>query len=168
MVPHTFLFIIHTGSRRLGSSNFRNSSYKGKTTGSAHVSRLSSRFLWLWLKKQLSNHLNWLLFRSKLVNWLLFQSRLPLLQLYIETVDPVTFSFKILMLNTFPIKTVKLANFSLFKTVTFTTISFKTVYFTPFLFETVKLATFFTLSKLASSPVFHSKLSSFLLSFKTV
>ena len=72
------------------------------------------------------------------------------------------------MLNTFPIKTVQLANFSLFKTVTFTTTSFKTVYFTPFLFETVKLATFFTLSKLASSPVFHSKLSSFLLSFKTV
>ena len=47
MVPHTFLFIFQTGSRRLGSNNFWNSSYK-KTAGSARVSRLSFRFLWLW------------------------------------------------------------------------------------------------------------------------
>ena len=45
MIPHTFLFIFHAGSRRLGSNNFRNSSYKEKTTGSARVSRLSFRFL---------------------------------------------------------------------------------------------------------------------------
>ena len=44
MVPHTFLFIFQTGSRRLGSNNFWNSSYK-KTAGSARVSRLSFRFL---------------------------------------------------------------------------------------------------------------------------
>ena len=50
MVPRTFLFIFHAGSRRLGSNNFRNSSYKEKTAGSARVSRLSFRFLWLWLK----------------------------------------------------------------------------------------------------------------------
>ena len=42
MVPRTFLFIFHAGSRRLGSNNFRNSSYKEKTAGSARVSRLSS------------------------------------------------------------------------------------------------------------------------------
>ena len=45
MVPRTFLFIFHAGSRRLGSNNFRNSSYKEKTDGSARVSRLSFRFL---------------------------------------------------------------------------------------------------------------------------
>ena len=45
MVPCTFLF--HPGSRRLGSKTFRHSSCKEKTTGSARVSRLSSRFLWL-------------------------------------------------------------------------------------------------------------------------
>ena len=47
MVLRTFLFIFHAGSRRLGSKNFRNSSYKEKTAGSARVSRLSFRFLWL-------------------------------------------------------------------------------------------------------------------------
>ena len=51
MVPHTFLFIFHAGSRRLGSNNFRNSSYKEKTAGSARVSRLSFRFLWLWWRQ---------------------------------------------------------------------------------------------------------------------
>ena len=30
MVPRTFLLIFHAGSRRLGSNNFRNSSYKKK------------------------------------------------------------------------------------------------------------------------------------------
>ena len=35
MVPRTFLFMFHAGSRRLGSNNFQNSSYKEKTTGSA-------------------------------------------------------------------------------------------------------------------------------------
>ena len=45
MVPRTFLFIFHAGSRRLGSNNFRNSSYKEKTAGSVRVSRLSFRFL---------------------------------------------------------------------------------------------------------------------------
>ena len=39
MVPRTFLFIFHAGWRRLGSNNFRNSSYKDKTAGSACVSR---------------------------------------------------------------------------------------------------------------------------------
>ena len=34
MVPCTFLFIFHTGSHRLGSNNFQNSSYKERTTGS--------------------------------------------------------------------------------------------------------------------------------------
>ena len=45
MVPRTFLFIFHAGSCRLGSKNFRNSSYKEKTVGLARVSRLSFRFL---------------------------------------------------------------------------------------------------------------------------
>ena len=45
MVPRTFLFTFHAGSRRLGSNNFRNSSYKEKTAGSARVLRLSFRFL---------------------------------------------------------------------------------------------------------------------------
>ena len=45
MVPRTFLFLFHAGSRRLGSNNFRNSSYKEKTAGSARVCRLSYRFL---------------------------------------------------------------------------------------------------------------------------
>ena len=31
MVPRTFLFVFHAGSRRLGSNEFRNSSYKEKT-----------------------------------------------------------------------------------------------------------------------------------------
>ena len=30
MVPRTFLFIFHAGLRRLGSNNFRNTSYKKK------------------------------------------------------------------------------------------------------------------------------------------
>ena len=47
MVPRTCLFIFDAGSRRLGSNNFRNSSYKEKTAGLARVSRLSFRFLWL-------------------------------------------------------------------------------------------------------------------------
>ena len=38
MVPRTFLFIFHAGSRRLGSNSFRNSSYVEKTAGSARVS----------------------------------------------------------------------------------------------------------------------------------
>ena len=46
---HIFLVILHAGPRGLGSNNFRNSSYKEKTAGSARVSRLSFRFLWLWL-----------------------------------------------------------------------------------------------------------------------
>ena len=45
MVPRTCLFIFDAGSRRLGSNNFRNSSYKEKTAGSARVSRLSFHFL---------------------------------------------------------------------------------------------------------------------------
>ena len=45
MVPRTFLFIFHAGSCRLGSNNFRNSSYKENTAGSVRVSRLSFRFL---------------------------------------------------------------------------------------------------------------------------
>ena len=47
MILRTILFTFHAGSRRLGSNNFRNSSYKEKTAGSARVSRLSFRFLWL-------------------------------------------------------------------------------------------------------------------------
>ena len=42
MVRRTFLLIFHVGSRRLGSNNFRNSSYKEKTAGSTRVSRTSS------------------------------------------------------------------------------------------------------------------------------
>ena len=48
VVSRSFLFIFHAGSRGLGSNNFRNSSYKEKPAGSARVSRLSFRFLWLW------------------------------------------------------------------------------------------------------------------------
>ena len=47
-VSRTFLFIFHVGSPGLGSKNFRNSSYREKPAGSARVSRLSFRFLWLW------------------------------------------------------------------------------------------------------------------------
>ena len=45
VVPRSFLLVFHAGSRGLGSSNSRNSSYKQKTAGSARVSRLSFRFL---------------------------------------------------------------------------------------------------------------------------
>ena len=51
MVPRTFLCTFHAGSPRLGSNNFRNSSYKEKTAGSAHVSRISFRILWLWFQQ---------------------------------------------------------------------------------------------------------------------
>ena len=57
MVPHFFLFIFQTDSRRLGSSNFRNSNYKEKTTGSACVSRPSFRFLWLCEDESLQQNL---------------------------------------------------------------------------------------------------------------
>ena len=45
MVHRSFLFTFHAGLRGLGSSNFRNSSYKEKTAGSVRVSRLSFRLL---------------------------------------------------------------------------------------------------------------------------
>ena len=45
MLLRTCLFIFDAGSHRLGSNNFRNSSYKEKTVGLARVSRLSLRFL---------------------------------------------------------------------------------------------------------------------------
>ena len=45
MVPRTYLFIFNAGSRRLGSNNFRNSSYKEKTASLARVFRLPFRFL---------------------------------------------------------------------------------------------------------------------------
>ena len=50
VVPRSFLFVFHAGSRRLSSNNSWNSSYKEKTAGSVRVSRLSFRFLWLWFK----------------------------------------------------------------------------------------------------------------------
>ena len=51
MAPCTYLFIFDAGSRRLGSNDFWNSSYKEKTAGLARVSRLSFRFLWLWWER---------------------------------------------------------------------------------------------------------------------
>ena len=45
MIPRALFFIFHAGLRRLGSNNFRNSSYKEITAGLARVSRLSFRFL---------------------------------------------------------------------------------------------------------------------------
>ena len=45
VVSRSFLFMFNAGSRGLGSNNFRNSSYKEKTAGSARVSRRSFRFL---------------------------------------------------------------------------------------------------------------------------
>ena len=45
MVPRSFLFVFHTGSRGLGCNNSRNSSYKEKMAGSACVSRLSVSYL---------------------------------------------------------------------------------------------------------------------------
>ena len=45
VVSCSFLFIFHTGLHGLGCNNFQNSSYKEKTAGSAHVSRLFFRFL---------------------------------------------------------------------------------------------------------------------------
>ena len=62
-----WLFIFHADSRRMGSNNFRNSSYKEKTVGSARVSKLSFRFLWLWYD-QLWYHLFCLLFWSQSYN----------------------------------------------------------------------------------------------------
>ena len=44
MVRRTFLLIFNAGSCRLGPNNFRDSSYKEKTAGSARVSKLSLRF----------------------------------------------------------------------------------------------------------------------------
>ena len=59
MVPRTFLFIFHAGSRRLGSNIFWNSSYKEKTACSARVPRLPFRFLWVHrLDDSLSNEKN--------------------------------------------------------------------------------------------------------------
>ena len=55
VVPRSFLFLFHAGSRGLGSNNSRNSSYKEKTAGSVRVSRLSFCFLSVWNKQ--SNHL---------------------------------------------------------------------------------------------------------------
>ena len=43
--------IFHAGFGGLGSNDFRNSVFKEKTAGSARVSRLSFRFLWLCLKQ---------------------------------------------------------------------------------------------------------------------
>ena len=45
VVSRIYFFIFHSGSRRLGSNNFRNSSYTEKMAASARVSRLSFRFL---------------------------------------------------------------------------------------------------------------------------
>ena len=45
MVPRTFLFIFHAGSRRLDSNNFWNSSYKEKTAGSAGFHCVKNPFL---------------------------------------------------------------------------------------------------------------------------
>ena len=45
MVPRTFLFIFHAGSRRLDSNNFWNSSYKEKTAGSASFHCVKNPFL---------------------------------------------------------------------------------------------------------------------------
>ena len=45
VVPHSFLFVFHAGSRGLGSNNSWNVSSKEKTAGSVRVSRLSFRFL---------------------------------------------------------------------------------------------------------------------------
>ena len=51
MVSHSFLFIFHAGSHRLGSNNFQNSSYKEKMACLVHVSKLSLCFLWLCYHK---------------------------------------------------------------------------------------------------------------------
>ena len=57
VVSRSFLFIFHAGPRGLGSNNFWSSSCKEKTAGSARVSRLSFRFLWLWLNTDQSSSL---------------------------------------------------------------------------------------------------------------
>ena len=44
MVRRTFLLIFHAGWRRLGSDNFRNSSYKEERSVLTRVSRLSFRY----------------------------------------------------------------------------------------------------------------------------
>ena len=49
------ILIFHAGLRGLGSNNFCNSSYKENTVGSALVSRLSFRFLWLCQDWELTN-----------------------------------------------------------------------------------------------------------------
>ena len=50
MVPRTFLFIFHAGSRRLDSNNFRNSNYEKKIpASSARVCRISFQTIFLFL-----------------------------------------------------------------------------------------------------------------------
>ena len=45
VVPRSFLFVSHAGSRELSSNNSWNSNHKEKTAGSARVSRLSFLFV---------------------------------------------------------------------------------------------------------------------------
>ena len=67
MVPCTFLFIFHAGSRRLGSNNFWNSSDKEKTAGSASV----PGYLSISYDYGQTNMLNWEKQMAKLKSWFL-------------------------------------------------------------------------------------------------
>ena len=102
----------------------------------------------VYLEKQLSNHLNSLLFNSKL----------PLLPLFIEIVNLATFSFKIFAFTTFSFKTVQLSTFSLFPNP-------EVCYF--FIID-CRAGYIFTFSKVISLLFYHSKLVSLPLSFEAV
>ena len=72
VVSRSFLFIFNAGLRGLGSNNFRNSSYKEKTAGSARVSRLSFRFLWLCYNILLSQECCLLLYYKEFIFLLIY------------------------------------------------------------------------------------------------
>ena len=80
---HLFVVIFDAGSRRLGSNNFRSSSYKEKTDRTARVSRLSFRFLWLCLNQCLWN----VIMEGSLLNkfCLYYWARSKLLPINIQT-----------------------------------------------------------------------------------
>ena len=89
VVSRSFLFVFHAGSRGLGSNNSRNSSYKEKTAGSAHVSRLFFRFLWLWLHafRRVLHFID--LAIMQLVWWPTYPTIHEIKQFYLPNVPPV-------------------------------------------------------------------------------
>ena len=89
VVSRSFLFVFYAGLRRLGSNNSRNWSYKEKTAGSAHVSRLFFRFLWLWLHafRRVLHFID--LAIMQLVWWPTYPTIHEIKQFYLPNVPPV-------------------------------------------------------------------------------